>query len=292
MAFDKPFKTIQQQIEILSQRGLIIDDHAEHYLSHLNYYRLSGYWRLFLRDANLFKPNATFMEVLNLYIFDREFRLLLLDAIERIEVSVRTQWAYCFSKQYGPHGYLDCSLSSNVHWHAQNLLLLEKERKRSDEPFIAHFSDSNNAPPIWAICEVMSFGVLSRWLKNLKPTVCKNEISRCYGLDYKVLVSFVEHMTYLRNCCAHHSRVWNRRMTKTLKIPRSKPKTLISSLNYQQNSERKIYNTLVMLQYLLNIICPDNHFKKKLTSILDNHNIQVEAMGFPFGWKEKDIWLF
>lgn len=292
MAFDKPFKTIQQQVETLSQRGLIIDGDAEHYLSHLNYYRLSGYWYPFLQDTNLFKPNVTFTEVLNLYVFDREFRLLLLDAIERIEVSVRTQWAYCFSKQHGPHGYLDCNLSNNIHWHAKNLLLLEKERKRSDEPFIEHFNNTNNSPPIWAICEVMSFGLLSRWLKNLKPTVCRNEIGRCYDLDYKVLISFIEHMTYLRNCCAHHSRVWNRKMTKTLKIPRSKPKTLISNFNHQQNSQRKIYNTLVMLQYLLNIICPDNHFKKKLAAILNNHNIQVEAMGFPSDWKEKDIWLF
>lgn len=100
MGFDKPFQTIQQQVEILSNRGLITDDGAEHYLKHLNYYRLSGYWLPFQIDTkeHLFKPNTNFSDVLNLYIFDREFRLLLLDAIERIEVSVRTHWAYYFPK--------------------------------------------------------------------------------------------------------------------------------------------------------------------------------------------------
>lgn len=236
MRFDKPFQTIQQQIEILTKRGLIIDEDAEHYLKHLNYYRLSGYWLPFQKDTktHLFNSNTKFSDVLNLYTFDREFRLLLLDAIERIEVSIRTHWAYYFSKEYGPHAYLDCHLSNNVQWHAQNLLLLEKERQRSDEQFIKHFDSNNNTPPIWAICEVMSLGLLSRWLKSLKPSSCRNEIGHSYGLDYGVLISFIEHLTYLRNLCAHHSRVWNRKMIKTMKVPHSKPKNLISSFNNEK----------------------------------------------------------
>jgi abortive infection bacteriophage resistance protein len=98
-------------------------------------------------------------------IFDRELRLVLLDAIERIEVSVKTQWAYYFSESHGSHAYMDCKLSNNIQWHTQNIILLEKELKRSDELFISHYQKnytSPSMPPIWVICEIMSFGLLSR----------------------------------------------------------------------------------------------------------------------------------
>lgn len=293
MGFNKPFQAIQQQIEILIQRGMTIDVDAEHYLKHLNYYRLSGYWLPFQQDkiTHQFYEKTHFSDVLNLYMFDRDFRLLLLDAIERIEVSVRTQWAYYFSQKYGPHAYLNCHLSNNLQWHAQNLLSLEKERERSDEQFIEHFNNNNDMPPIWAVCEVMSFGLLSRWLKSLKPSCCKNVIGKSYGLDYSVLVSFIEHLAYLRNLCAHHSRVWNRKMTKTMKVPQSKPMNLIKCFNNDNNSVRKIYNTLVMIQYLLNIICPENHFKTRLIKLLSDHKIEYKAMGFPENWKTREIWV-
>ena len=206
------------------------------------------------------------------------------------EVSVKTHWAYCFSKSHGPHAYLDCSLSNNVHWHAQNLVFLEKERNRSDEIFIAHFSKADANPPIWAICEIMSFGMLSRWLKCLKPTSCRNEIARSYSLDYSVLISFIEHLSYLRNLCAHHSRVWNKKMTKTMQIPKSKPQSLIPNFTMNTESQRKIYNTLVMIIYLLGIISPDNHFKERMISLLNVHAIDSTLMGFPENWRNQDIW--
>src|SRR5690554_5245430 len=93
MDFTKPASTWDEQIELLRSRGLEIPDleQARHYLSHINYYRLTGYWLPFEADHSIhrFKARASFDDVLNLYIFDREFRLLLLDAIERIEVSLR-----------------------------------------------------------------------------------------------------------------------------------------------------------------------------------------------------------
>jgi abortive infection bacteriophage resistance protein len=144
MQYNKPFQSIDQQLILLSQRGLVIDIDAAHYLKHLNYYRLSGYWLPFYEDSctHQFKTNTQFPDVLNLYIFDRELRLLLLDAIERIEVSVKTQWAYYFSASHGAHAYMDCKLSNNIQWHAQNIILLEKELKRSDEVFISHYQQS------------------------------------------------------------------------------------------------------------------------------------------------------
>ena len=150
----------------------------------------------------------SFEDILNLYTFDRELRLLLMDAIERIEVSLRTQWAYHFSKYYGAHAYLDPSLHKNPYWHAANLKSLFEELTRTDEKFIEHYQNTYtvpSSPPAWVICEVMSLGLLSRWLKSLKPSEVRADIARIYHLPDPVLTSFVEHLAYVRNFCAHHS---------------------------------------------------------------------------------------
>lgn len=111
MRFTKPPMTFDEQIELLESRGMVIGDtdRARRYLSHLNYYRLAAYWLPF-EETHLphkFKPDTRFDTVLEHYIFDRELRLLVMDAIERIEVSLRTQWAYYLSHTYGPHAHLD-----------------------------------------------------------------------------------------------------------------------------------------------------------------------------------------
>ena len=92
--FRKPAISIPDQIALLEQRGLVIKDkaHAEHFLLHIGYYRLAGYWQVLQNDSvkHTFIPGATFEDVIALYNFDRELRLLLSDAIERIEVSLRS----------------------------------------------------------------------------------------------------------------------------------------------------------------------------------------------------------
>ena len=113
--FSKPATTYTQQVALLQQRGMITENpaEAEFYLQHLNYYRLSAYWLPFEANhtTHQFKPETRFTDVLNNYIFDRELRLLLLDAIERVEVSVRGQWAYQIAHRHGPHAHLDVSLA-------------------------------------------------------------------------------------------------------------------------------------------------------------------------------------
>ncbi len=116
MKFNKPPQSFEEQLDLLIKRGLIVDDRDEalHYLKHLNYYRLIAYWLPFekSRDPHEFLPGTHFSQIINNYLFDRELRLLLLDAIERIEISFRTQWAYHVSHAIGPHGYLNATKGS------------------------------------------------------------------------------------------------------------------------------------------------------------------------------------
>lgn len=294
MDFQKPSTSIEEQVDLLKSRGMVISDQsqAEHYLSHINYYRLTGYWLPFEAShaTHRFKTGTTFDAVLNLYIFDREFRLLLLDAIERVEVSLRAQWAYTMAQHHGPHSYLDAQHSANLGLHSRHLAGLEKELSRSDEAFIQHYLTNYqhpSSPPIWAVSEVMSFGMLSRWITQMVPSD-RSVLARAYLLDQGMLKAFTRHLTYVRNLCAHHSRVWNRRLTVTMPLPRTKPAGLKQNMNLSQ--PRNIYNTLVMLAYLLANISPGNHWNQRLLDLLHRHHIETAKMGFPHGWCQLPIW--
>lgn len=293
MQFNKPPLSYQEQISQLKARGLVIDDEqqAEHYLKHLNYYRLSGYWLPFEQDhaSHRFKPDARFEDVLNLYVFDRELRLLLLDAIERIEISVRATWAYVLASKYGAHAYLDSGHCHRADWHQSNLSKLAREIERSDELFITHYKakyTEPQMPPVWSVVEVMSLGMLSHWITNLKPSD-RADVALNYQLNEQVLKSFIRHLTYVRNLCAHHSRVWNRKLTVTTKPPK-KPQRLKASCNLEQ--PRRIYNTLVICHHFMGQISPGSTWTQRLLKLVEQHNIDPKAMGFPANWQSLELW--
>jgi abortive infection bacteriophage resistance protein len=291
--FTKPATTYAQQVAILQQRGMAIADTptAEFYLQHLNYYRLGAYWLPFEADhaTHQFKRGTCFEDVLNLYVFDRELRLLVLDAIERIEVSVRSQWAYQMAHYHGTHAHLDATLALKAtHWQL-NINKLSEEVRRSDEIFIKHLMDtySESLPPVWAVCEVMSLGLLSRWYNTLKPMTTRRAIAAVYGADEGVLQSWLHHLSLVRNFCAHHSRLWNRDFSITPKEPRSKPGYLRGEFN---SHSRKLYNTLVILLHFMDTIAPQHHWRSRLKALISQHAAPVQGMGFPQDWLQREIW--
>ena len=291
--FAKPATTHTQQIALLQQRGMRIDDAAKagFYLQHLNYYRLGAYWLPFEADHpnHRFLPGTSFDDVLALYVFDRELRLLVLDAIERIEVSVRSQWAYQLAHLHGPHAHLDPLLAVNPHHWQNNTSKLTEEVDRSDETFIRHLKDtySEPLPPIWAVCEVMSLGLLSRWYNMLKPMPTRRAIAAVYRVDEKVLESWLRHLSLVRNTCAHHSRLWNREFTITPRPPHSKPAGLADQ--WQPNS-RKLYNTLVILLHFMDVVAPAHSWRTRLKELLTRQDISMAAMDFPDQWEQLPIW--
>jgi len=300
MKFNKPALSFDGQIARLKERGLLVPDEAQarHYLGHLNYYRLCAYWLPFESDHSdhSFAKGASFDDVLNLYVFDRELRLLVLDAIERIEVSVRTQWAYQFSRSYGPHAHLDRTrfkTSKKNCCYKEMFDRLSQDVKSSKEVFIRHFRDKyeEDLPPLWAAVEVMSLGQLSRWFSCLAYRKDRNRVARQYGLDESILVSFLHHLSIVRNICAHHSRLWNRRITVSLKLPREAPSPLVDSLSRPGGKrDGRIYNTLVMVVWMLDVISPGHHFRQRLVSLLDDHKIDTSVMGFPGDWRFRPMW--
>lgn len=297
MRFTKPPLTLEQQLDRLIERGLACHDRARalHYLGHLNYYRLGGYWLPFEADheQHRFAPGVSFDDVLNLYVFDRELRLLVMDAIERVEVSIRTGWAYRLAHRYGPHAHLDAALfkSPGRNWdYIQHLARLEEETRRSHEPFIRHFNERYDEPlpPIWAAVEIMTLGHISKWYANLRHRADRNAIARRYDMDETHLCSFLHHLTVIRNLCAHHSRLWNREFTFTFKRPSHRPHALAASLNHHDG--RRIYNTLAALAWLMDCTSPDHGWKLRLRELLERYRIDTRPMGFPEDFAAMPLW--
>ena len=291
--FTKPPTDYSQQVSILKQRGMVVenDDEAIFYLKHLNYYRLAAYWRHFEieHQTHKFRPGTTFRSILRLYIFDRELRLLLLDAIERIEVSVRAQWAYHLAHLHGSHAHLDSSLAADREQWQNNINNLEEEVERSQEDFIHHLKDkySEHLPPVWAVCEVMSIGTLSKWYYNLRPNPTRNAIAQAYELDPQVMASWLRHMTIVRNFSAHHSRIWNREFLSVPKAPKTKPKDL--SHQWRPNSKR-LCNTLTLLLFLMDHISPHHAWRQRLREHLKQNPEFWQGMGLPDNWQILPIW--
>lgn len=292
--YNKPALTYDEQVRQLQARGLQIDDAAAaaRSLQHLNYYRLGAYWLPFEADhtTHSFRPGTHLNHVLALYEFDRSLRLLVLDAIERIEVSVRAQWAYQLGHAHGPHAHLVSTLAqSGLHWQ-QNIDALTAEIQRSDEVFIRHLlaTYSEPTPPVWAVCEVMSLGLLSRWYHNLKPMPTREAIARVYGLQHFLLQSWLHHLTHVRNVCAHHSRLWNREFTITPTQPRNRPAELVQAF---QPGSRRLYNTLLILLHCMRTLAPRNNWRTRLTTLLGTPGVELAAMGFPAGWERQPMWM-
>jgi len=298
--YQKKPTNFADQVARLAQRGLNVPDpaKAEFYLAQLNYYRVAAYCLPFENDhANhRFRPNTYFDDVLNLYVFDRELRLLVMDAIERIEVSLRTQLAYHLSHRHQTaHPHLKPELFFNPVVYGASLSKLDNDVKRSKEEFIKHLTGKYEEllPPVWAVVELMTMGQLSKWFSNVNSRADRQAMSQGYGLDEVVITSFCEHLSLVRNHAAHHARLWNRDFTKTPKLPKKGDTALITSLFTLPDSDRrlrKLYNTYVVLAYLMNKICGVNHWKDSLMGLINQHQIDTQKMGFPPDWKSRAIW--
>ncbi|MBU0679188.1 MAG: Abi family protein [Verrucomicrobia bacterium] len=146
-----------------------------------------------------------------------------------------------------------------------------------------------NRPPIWAACEIMSFGLLSRFYENIKREKDRKAISQVYDLSPSNLESLLKHAAYVRNLCAHHSRLWNRRFTITVSLPKHQPAHVAASLNPRE--DRRIYNTLALLAYIVDVAEPENHWAHRLIALIRAQRVPVtEHMGFPDDWHDLPMW--
>lgn len=293
--YSKPAISIDNQIQLLESRGMVFQDkaNAKQKLANLNYYRLRGYWIPFETNntTHVFEDNLSFEYVLEIYDFDQMLRLLLLGALEKVEISVRTQFAYYLSMEYGSDAFSQNTIFKDQTLYQDAHRLLVREYHRSSEIFITHFKNtySDTLPPIWALSEIMSFGQLSKVYENLDKRKDKNGISKNYDLDERIFRSILHHLTVVRNKCAHYSRVYNSIFPFAFTLP-NRPSELANSFNDSEVS--KIYNTLTVIAYLLEKIDSKQQFISQTKDLLQNSNcVSPATMGFPSDWENLPIWV-
>lgn len=296
--YNKPALTFSEQLDLLIERGLEAKDrdHALSLLSYISYYRLSAYWYPYrIRDnaGNLtsnITAGATFDEVIRLYEFDRHLRLLIMDAIERIEVNIRTLITYHLGHTYGAFGHTNPNNFHPRFNHGDWLAKLEYETDRSSDAFIAHYrSKYQDFPtlPIWMTTEIMSFGSLSFCYTGMKNND-KKKIASNYDLHYRRLKDWLHKLTYIRNVCAHHSRVWNRELA-------IRPESVRDPQWNAPLTPRKdrIFYIILMLRYLLRSTNDGDGWAarcNRLISPIAQENRFRIAMGLPENWNDHPIW--
>lgn len=293
--------TINEQITQLKERGLVIndDDETHHLLSHISYYRLAGYWWPMQdepKENHIFKPQSNFSDVIALYNFDHELRVMIFDVIEKIEISLRTKLIYHLSHEFDPWWFQNLSIYQNVPEAIKTLAVLQEEIERSKDTFIKEHhkkhKDDLRYPPAWKTLELTSFGGLSKIYGNLKNTIhSKDLIAIEFGVvNHTFLPSWLQSIAQIRNYCAHHSRLWNRNLPGRPKILSTAPKPWLTHIP-KENEGQWLYLHLCCMKYLLNIIKPDNQFTDKLTKLLLKYpNVDLRALGMNENWKQEPLW--
>lgn len=299
--FEKKPTTIEQQIALLKHRGLYIEseDEAAHYLSHISYYRLGEYWHSMQSDKenHIFKTGSNFADVIALYCFDRELRLLLFDVIEKLEISLRTKLIYHLSHEFDPWWFQNFELFSDNLALTKTLFSLEEEISRSRKETIlknhfAKYKDDGRFPPSWKTLEQTSFGTLSKLYGNLKNTIkAKDIIAQEYGaVNHTYLPSWLQSIAQIRNYCAHHSRLWNRNLPGSPKLLPKPPHPWITDVP-KQHEFQKLYIHMSLMKYLLNIVAPGNRFTEKLAKLFEKYpNVDPFAVGMKEQWQEEPLW--
>lgn len=312
--YNKPPLTFQQQVELLKSRGLEITDEERviRHLSHISYYRLSAYMLPFKivengQHTDQFIAGTKWEDIQELYVFDRKLRLLVFDAIERIEIGLRTQIIYQLSLKYGSHWHdrseifkrrskyikrtgktIDIDIFQELQKHIHALL-----ESNNAEVFIKHYKtryDNPTTPPSWMSVETLYFSHLSQICENLRQRTDQTSIASHFDLPPAIFNSWLHTINYVRNICAHHGRLWNRTFKVVPeKLHQSRGKNWITDPEWAKRS--RLYYFLCMVNYLLQTVNPTSDFKSRLIKLISDYpNVSLFEMGFPTHWQQEEMW--
>jgi len=303
--YAKPALTVDDQVDRLRDRGLALGDRAAaiKQIRAIGYYRFSAYCLPFEHKTTsgsprtkLFLSGVHFDHIIDLYVFDRKLRLLVMEAIERIEVAVRSSWVNHMTLVNGAHAHLNPDLFRAPFKHAKMVAKLAADVEDSQEEFIVYYR-KNHAnpymPPLWAVAELMTFRELSSWYAATKDHGVRAAVAIDIGMPTKeVLESILQVFTLIRNVCAHHGRLWNRLLVKRLPvIRRLKNEIILEFLGSSQQVEKSIYNSLVVMIHILRAQIGHDSFMTRLTAHMNTATAwQLTRMGFPRDWRDRPIW--
>ena len=262
-----PWLSFDEQVEKLTGAGLQVDDEAElrSFLSRVNCFRFLGYFRHFQSfpsGGDPFFKGVSFDQIRCVYEADIELSAAILDALEEIELLLRARFAQYFGADatrargvFMEEGIFTPSpKGSQVHE------CIARDVTRSKERFLNRYLDEASSNervpiaeawrslPIWAAVEVFSFGTLSRSIEASQKTGVTKQIAESIGIPQSYLPQIIKSFVYLRNRCAHHSRLWNHSVIDAPSLP---PQIKRRAKKRRQYENRSVYQVLVAIDYFL-----------------------------------------
>jgi abortive infection bacteriophage resistance protein len=296
---NKPARSVIAQLQLLKDRGMTVENEnqAIHFLNNISYYRLKGYWWDMQSDPvnHQFALNSKFEDVIERYNFDRHLRLILFDAIERIEIALRTKMISHLSLNFGPLWYLDKSIFSDSNQHQEHISNLMREYGYSKEIFIQDHKKRYKGidPEAWKIMEIASMGTLSKFYKNLNHQLPeKSAIAKEMGLNlHSELSSWLESIVYVRNIVAHHSRLWSRNMVKQPIDEINNPQGDWLGFELLPVQRKKPFLIITSMVFICNKVTPNHQIKSKIVDLLlEEPKLPIYKMGFLNNWQNHPIW--
>jgi abortive infection bacteriophage resistance protein len=248
------------------------------------------------KSTHVFKPNSKFEDVVSLYKFDKNLRILLFSIIERIEIAFRTKLIYHLSHECGAWWFQNAINFSDSKELVKTLGGLAEELERSKDSFIKdhlkRYKLDLRFPPAWKTLEIASFGCLSKLYGNLLPQIkSKDTIAQSLStVNHTYLPSWLQTITQIRNICAHHGRLWNKNLPGRPSLLSRPPSKWIADVP-NVNEHHMLYIHLCCMKYLLNVINPTNNFTNKIESLFKKYpSVDIKALGFKPNWLQEPLW--
>lgn len=320
MAYQRPWCSYQDQLEILKSRGMVVtdEDAALSYLERVGYYRLSAYWypfRIFKIDQDKdsgqlvsirqddFVANTQFVDAVDLYLFDKKLRLLVLDALERIEVAIRVDIAYLLGERdvfaYQNLAEFHPTFANRESSAGKTQFDKWQERYagllvRSKEDFVKHYRIKHGPDlPIWVAVEVWDFGAISQLFSMMKAPD-QEKIAKKYCVDdFKVFASWLRSLNYLRNLAAHHSRLWNRNVIDQPSLPQRGIIPWCNEFIGKADLIAKPFLLLAIVRHMVSVICPNTGWHVRLREHIDqfpaihsDRKVTAEDIGLTENWRD------
>lgn len=310
----KPWLSLDDQVSQLISRNMIVSDieKAKSYLSRIGYYRLSGYWYPFRkfqsvgdRRQNTFVDDTEFKHIIKLYVFDKNLRLLALDAVERIEMAVRTDISYVLGEKDARAHEIPRHLHGNFTKRpayeknkrgrrttkSEHHMWLDKfdqmVNRAMKQDFVSHNLEKYSYLPVWAAVEILDFRSMSMLYSGLKHDDAEKIAKKYNCASKKEFETWLRSLNHIRNIVAHHARLWNANIVDRATIPKTdKYWTALST------SKEKPFVYFCLMQHMLKIICPNSTWGLRFHDLLESfpkvtdNTISI----YDFGYIECDKW--
>ena len=302
----KSFKTLDEQIDILKDKGLVIDDvdYAKDILLRENYFFLSGYRQLFLKTPRdrMFIPNTNFRELYAMFNFDRQIRNIIFKNLLIIENNLKSIFSYQLSKKYGyrEKNYLNPSNFTNVSSKSKQVNDLIKKMKRQirvnggQHSATMHYISNYGYIPLWIVVKVLSFGIVSEMFTILKPED-QVDIAKIFNVSSEDLLVYLPILANYRNLCAPEDILYDHRTQRVIENNKYHEKLNIPKMDGEYiYGKDDLFALIIILKYLLR---PDefkmliNEISYEIDSLEGKLNVisidkVLDRIGFPKNYNE------